>query len=268
MIIYLLYGLYFFFLVLILSASAIQIKKFFNSSIDGFIHYRNSLRIIIAPHILILIASLIIFFSYLIVFNDQTVTIKSFSISLIFICLASLLNLSVFYALYFFLRKKLKNEGYITMVELEETDIEPGYINKFLKKEYFVIVRNNLGLLFIVYLFFFIFPTSLVDESYKFKKFDDKKIEGRDIIDDAKFYGGKDWFLKLVSARKKYIQKFGIEKYLQVFGEKMGPIEGDIKEYELKQEALKIEKENIEKAKERILFSTYDRLSDTSIITK
>ncbi|MBP7653043.1 hypothetical protein KA977_06455 [Candidatus Dependentiae bacterium] len=268
MIIYLLYALYSFFLIFLLVSSVLQIKKYFNSTIDGFIHYENSLKTIIIPHSLILLISLITFFVYLIIYNDQTITIKSFGTSMIFICFASAINLVIYYFLYYFLHKKLKNEGYITMIELEESEIEPRYINELLKKEYFNIVRNNLGLLFIIYLFFFIFPTSLIEESKPIIKSDDKQIEGRSIVKDAQFYAGQNWFYKLVEVRKKYIEKHGIAKYKQVFGEKMAPIESDIREFELKQETLKFEKENIEKAKERILFSTYDRLSDTALLDK
>jgi len=167
--------------------------------------------------------------------------------------------------MYIITKRRLRNEGYITVIDPDDTETDPKHIEKTLKKEYNAIIRNNIGLLAIVYLFFFIFPTTMIDEP-RARTIKSAPIrEGHTIVGDAQKYEGVNWFEKLVANRKRYIKRFGYEAYMKRFGEQMAAIEPAIREYELKKETLKTERENIEKEKERILYGN-EGYKDTGVI--
>ncbi|HON57495.1 MAG TPA: hypothetical protein PLM75_00595 [bacterium] len=237
-----------------------QTQKFFNSTIDGFLHYPNSTKYLVIPHILICLISISIFAIYTFIYQNQSINLKIFLTAIFTILFLTLINYLTLLILYVYLKSKLKKEGYIALYETDNELGDSEYINKILSKEFNAMIRNYVGIIAVVYLFFFIFPTSLIDEKKISKESGNR--QGRNIIDDAKFYGGSDWFVKLVHNRRKYIQRWGYAAYMKNFGEQMKDIEPEIILYEKKNEAIDYEKTRIEREKERILYSDFNRHFD------
>ena len=265
MIIRILFSIYSAFVIFFLSVSYIHTKRFFSKTIDGFIHHPSADKIIIYFHISMLLYSLVFFSLYLFQFDNHSVTLKSFLISVLIIGIITILNFLIYEALYKYLKKKLRNDGYITIADQdEENGIESSYIENILLKEYRSISRNFVGLLSIFYLFFFIFPTNVIDERvFTVKKNTFSSRGEHNIVNDAQHYYGDKWFTKLVEARRKYVKRHGLEKFNRFFGEKFKPIENEIAQYELKQQLIIIEAEKIEKEKEKILHLPYEKILDT-----
>jgi len=273
---YTLIALFIIFLLFFVILSILQIRKFFYQTIDGFAHYPNAIKLIIAPHILIFIISLSAFLVYLWLLPSNTITLNSFLITCAAIIIMTLFNFIILFALYFYLQKKLREEGYLTIYEAnaddglltEEELLETAqYANSIFLLEYFYILRNNLSMILIFYLFFFTFPTTIIEETKIVKKKIDKK-EGHNLIDDAKIYAGDNWYNKLWENRKKYIQRFGYDKYMQMFGHKLGALEMEFRTRELKEENFKTERVNIEREKENILYNYEQKKSDTKTINR
>ncbi len=233
---YILFGIYIVFLISFLVVSILQTKKYFDSTIDGFIHHPSALNLIIYFHAAILILSLVFFIFYLKRFNNQTLTLNNFLYSIIIIFLISIFNYFIYEIMYKVIKAKLRNDGFIAFSDIDGEPIDSEYTEELLKKEYRTHIRNFVGLLSIFYLFFYIFPTTVTIEPKILKNQIKQAPLERDIVEDAKYYHGSKWFLKLVDARRKYIKKYGMNAYIKNFSRQLGPVEQDIIQYELKQQ--------------------------------
>jgi hypothetical protein len=200
---------------------------------------------------------------YNIYFKGQSITLKHFIFIIIALAVLGSLYYIIFKILYYFLSNKLNNEGFLPISD-ETGEVESEYILSVLRKQYNFILNNYVSLFIILFLIFFMFPTTIVDypEVTKDSGKEDKWY-GKGVIASVKQKFGDKWFKQLAYDRKKYIEKHGYEKYIKMFGEQLGHLEPAFRDYELRQELNRLEHEKIIKEKNKILFSDYDLFSDT-----